>query len=89
MHQFVLKEFNYNSQKLTTEFTNANNAVFHFTAETPVRAETISSEKNIHLAEIQDLLTAMHTDGQTRTPMREGAKSLNMALAATQSAQTH
>jgi len=77
------------SQKLTAEFTNANNALFHFTAETPVRTETISSEKNVHLAELQDLLTAIRTDGQTRTPMREGAKSLDMALAATQSAETH
>ncbi|MGB8984258.1 MAG: Gfo/Idh/MocA family oxidoreductase [Anaerolineales bacterium] len=77
------------SQKLTAEFTNANNALFHFTAETPVRTETISSEKNVHLAELQDLLTAIRTDGQTRTPMREGARSLDMALAATQSAETH
>jgi predicted dehydrogenase len=76
------------SQTLTAEFSNANNAIFHFTAETPVRTETISSEKNIHLAELQDLLTAIRTDGHTRTPMREGAKSLDMALAATRSAQT-
>lgn len=77
------------SQKLTAEFTNSNNAVFHFTAETPVRTETISSEKNIHLAELQDLLSAIRTDGQTRTPLREGAKSLDMALAARQSAESH
>lgn len=77
------------SQKLTAEFTNANNALLHFTAETPVRTEALSSEKNIHLAELQDLLNAIRTDGQTRTPMREGAKSLDMALAATQSAETH
>ena len=77
------------SQKLTAEFSNANNALLHFTAETPVRTETISSEKNVYLAELQDLLTAIHTDGQTRTPMREGAKSLDMALAATRSAETH
>jgi predicted dehydrogenase len=77
------------SQKLTAEFTNANNALFHFTAETPVHTETITSEKNIHLAELQDLLTAIRTDGHTRTPMREGARSLDMALAATRSAETH
>jgi len=77
------------AQKLTAEFSNANNGLFHFTAETPVRKEIISSEKNVHLAELQDLLTAIHTDGQTRTPIREGAKSLDMALAATQSAETH
>ena len=77
------------SQKLTAEFSNANNALLHFTAETPVRTETISSERNVHLAELQDLLTAIHTDGDTRIPLREGAKSLDMALAATRSAQSH
>ena len=75
------------SQKLTADFSNANNALFHFTAETPLRMETISSDKNIHLAELQDLLNAIRTDGETRTPMREGAKSLDMALAATRSAE--
>jgi predicted dehydrogenase len=77
------------SQNLTAEFSNANNALLHFTAETPVRMETISSERNVHLAELQDLLTAIRTGGQTRTPLREGAKSLDMALAATRSAQIH
>lgn len=77
------------AQKLTAEFSNANNALFHYTAESPVRTETIRSKKNLHLAELQDLLTAIRTDGQTRTPLREGAKSLDMALAATRSAETH
>jgi hypothetical protein len=63
--------------------------LFHFTAEMPVRAESISSEKNVQLAELQDLLTAIRTNGQTRTPVHEGAKSLDMALAATQSAEKH
>ena len=77
------------SQTLTAEFTDANHATFHFTAEAPVRTETISGEKDVYLAELQDLLTAIRTGGETRTPMREGAKSLDMALAATRSAETH
>ena len=77
------------SHNLTAEFADANNAMLHFTAETPVRTEAISSEKNVYLAELQDLLTAIHTDGETRTPLREGAKSLDMALAATRSAEIH
>jgi predicted dehydrogenase len=77
------------TQSLTAEFSDANNALFHFTAETPVRTETFSNEKNVHLAELQDLLAAIRTDGETRTPLREGAKSLDMALAATQSAEQH
>jgi predicted dehydrogenase len=84
-----INDYRFVSGKLTAEFTNANNAVFHYTAEDPVRAETIQSQKNIHLAELQDLLTAIRTDGSTRTPLREGAKSLDMALAATRSAETH
>jgi predicted dehydrogenase len=43
----------------------------------------------VYLAELQDLLTAIRTGGETRTPLREGAKSLDMALAATRSAETH
>jgi predicted dehydrogenase len=84
-----INDYRFVSQRLTAEFTNANNAIFYFTAEDPVRTETIQSEKSIHLAELQDLLTAIRTDGQTRTPMREGAKSLDLALAATHSAETH
>ncbi len=77
------------TQKLTAEFSNANNALFHYTAETPQRTESISSEKNMHLAELQDLLAAIRSDGKTRTPLREGAKTLDMALAATRSAKAH
>ena len=77
------------AQNLTAEFSSANNALFHFTAETPVRTETIASDRNIYLAELQDLLTAIRMDGQTRTPLREGAKSLDLALAARQSAGMH
>ena len=77
------------SQRLTAEFNDANNASFHFTTETPFRTESISSDKNLHLAELQDLLTAIRNDGETRTPLREGARSLDMALAATRSAETH
>ena len=84
-----INDYRFVSGKLTAEFTNANNAVFYYTAEDPVLTESIQSEKNIHLAEIQDLLTAIRSDGQTRTPMREGAKSLDLALAATHAAETH
>ena len=83
-----INDYRFVSQKLTAEFSNANNASLHFTAEAPLRTETISSDKNIYLAELQDLLKSIRNDGQTRTPLREGAKSLDMALAATRSAET-
>lgn len=75
--------------KLTAEFTNANNAIFHLTGEEGCPQRVISSDRNVHMAELLDLLTAIRTGGETRTPMREGALSLDLALAATRSAESH
>ncbi len=77
------------AQKVTAEFSNANNATFFFTAEKDTPQKTIASERNIHLHELQDLLRAIREGGETRTPLREGAKSLDLALAARQSAEKH
>jgi predicted dehydrogenase len=77
------------TRNVTAEFSNANNAVFHMTAQDGVPQRVITSERNVHRAELLDLIQAIRTGGQTRTPMREGALSLELALAATTSAQTH
>lgn len=74
------------TRHITAEFKNANNATLNFTSEPERSPKVISSEKNIHLAEMKDFLEAIHTGALTRTPMREGAMSLDMALAATKSA---
>jgi predicted dehydrogenase len=47
----------------------------------------IASDRDYYLAEMQDFLAAIRTGQRTRTPLREGAKSLDLALAATRSAQ--
>lgn len=75
------------SRNLTAEFTNANHATFHYTAQPNRQSETISSERDFYLLEIQDFLTAIRTGQKTRTPLREGARSLDLALAATRAAQ--
>lgn len=73
------------AQKLTADFTSANQATFTFTAE-PERAPlVIVSEKDFRLALVQDLLTAIRTGGETRIPLREGAKTLDLVLAAVRS----
>lgn len=76
------------SKNLTVEFTNANHATFHYTAEPNRQPEVFASDRDVYLSEIQDFLTAIRTGQKTRTPLREGAKSLDLALAATHSAQT-
>jgi predicted dehydrogenase len=84
------------AERVTAEFTNANNAVLHFTEGACTQAfpkagdrppHTIAGERNIHLAELLDLLNAIRTGGETRTPLREGALSLDLALAARRSAE--
>lgn len=77
------------TRNITAEFSNANNAVFHMTKQDGVPQRVIASDRNVHRAELLDLISAIRTGGETRTPLREGALSLEMALAATESAQTH
>jgi predicted dehydrogenase len=57
------------SKNLTVEFTDANHATFHHTAELNRQPEVIASERDIYLAEIQDFLTAIQTGSKTRTPL--------------------
>lgn len=73
------------AQKLTADFTSANQATFTFTAEPEREPLVIASEKDFRLALVQDLLTAIRTGGETRIPLREGAKTLDLVLAAVRS----
>jgi predicted dehydrogenase len=75
------------AHRLTADFTNANNAVFHQTDQKDSPAITIESSKDYRMALMLDLLNAIRTDGETRTPMREGAKSLDLVLAAARAAE--
>ena len=76
------------SKNLTVDFTDSNHATFHHTNDPDRQPEVIESDRNIHLAEMQDFLQGIRTGSKTRVPLREGAKSLDLALAATRSAQT-
>lgn len=75
------------TQHLTADFTNANNATFHDTATPGAAPLVIAGDRNVHLHELLDLLEAIRTGRQPRTPLREGALSLDVALAARQSAE--
>jgi predicted dehydrogenase len=75
------------AQKITAEFSDANHAALVYTDKANQPVETIASERDYYLQELLDLLNAIRTGGETRTPMREGAKSLDLALAAARSAE--
>jgi predicted dehydrogenase len=83
-----INDYRFVAEKLTVDFTSANQANLFFTDQHPVRTETIQSDRDFHLHEMLDLITAIKTGSQTRIPIREGAMSLDMALAANKSAET-
>jgi predicted dehydrogenase len=83
-----INDYHVVTQKLTAEFNDSNHAAFTYTAGQEIKTEMIASEENVYLREILDLYQAIATDGTTRTPIQEGARSLDLALAITQSAQT-
>jgi predicted dehydrogenase len=76
------------TQRLTAEFQNANHATFTATDRPGDVTFSVAANTNTYLAETLDLLAAIRDDRPTRTPMREGALSLDLVLAAARSAET-
>ncbi len=83
-----IKDFKLVAQNLTAEFGDTNQAHFFFTARPEVATHTIQSGRDLYLAQMQDLIRAIRTGSPTRTPLREGAKSLELVLAARDSAES-
>lgn len=81
-----IKEWRVVTPNLVAEFTDWNHATFTHTDAT-ARVESIASDQDVFLLQIQDLLDAIRTGGETRTPLRQGAQSLELALAAVRSAE--
>ncbi|NLX10880.1 MAG: Gfo/Idh/MocA family oxidoreductase [Chloroflexi bacterium] len=77
------------AQNLTAEVANANTATIVFTTDPEREPLQIASEKDFRRDQILDLLNAIRTGGPTRTPLREGAKSLDLVLAAARSGESH
>jgi predicted dehydrogenase len=76
------------TQRLTVDFDHANQAVLHHTDAPWPRQTTISSQKDLFLAETLDLLEAIEKDRPTKVPMVEGARSLQLVLAASRAGET-
>jgi predicted dehydrogenase len=75
------------TKNITAEYTNANNAEFYFTNQDPPRLSSVNSERDFTKLQTLDLINAIRNDGVTRTPIIEGAKSLDLVLAAVTSSQ--
>jgi predicted dehydrogenase len=75
------------SKNITAEFKNANQAEFYITNQDPVKSISMNSERDFTKFQTLDLISAIRNGGATRTPMIEGAKSLDLVLAAVTSSE--
>lgn len=75
------------TQNITAAFADANHASLTFTALPGTPTQEIAADDDLYRKQMLDLLHAIRAGGSTRTPMREGARSLDLALAAVRSAQ--
>jgi predicted dehydrogenase len=80
------KDWNIFAERMTGRFTSWNEAVFTTTAE-PVESETIAGSTDPFSAQLMDVAEAIRERRQPHIPLREGARSLRVALAARQSAE--
>lgn len=82
------KEWRVVTEHLVAEFGDWNHATLTPTNEERGDVQSIASDRNVFVAQLHDLLEAIRTGGETRTPMREGALSLELVLAAARSAES-
>lgn len=64
------------------------NTLKRYTTSTPVEVHMVSERRDTYLLEAQNLIEAIKEDKETRTPISEGAKSLEFTLAAMKSMET-
>ena len=74
------------TEKYTMYADDANTLSLYSTEKNKVIRE--SEERDVYLLESKDLIRAILNDDKTRTPIREGAKTLEFTLAARKSMET-
>jgi predicted dehydrogenase len=73
---------------ITADFSSANHATIHHTGVSPPTATSISSDRDLVMSQTLDLLSAIRDKRQAVCPLSEGVRSLQLGLAAMQSAKT-
>jgi predicted dehydrogenase len=81
-----ISDYHVVTQRLTADFADANHATFTLTSGDTPEVLTVASERDTRRCQLEDLLRAIRENGETRTPLREGARTLDLALAATRAA---
>ena len=81
-------EFRLVTKNLTAVAPDADHAEIIHTVPDAAR-EMIATHRNLYALEMNDFINTILHGGQTRIPMREGARTLEMVVAAAHSAQSH
>jgi predicted dehydrogenase len=82
-----ISDYHLVTRNLTIDFKDANRAVFTDTTSAQGDSFELSSDRDFYLAEMLDLRDAIRLTGSARMPLIEGAKTLDLVLAARQSAE--
>jgi predicted dehydrogenase len=82
-----ISEYKLITKNVTIFFEDSNNATIYHTDRMWNCETQIKSQKNIYEAEMLDLIKSIRQDTGTRTPMVEGARTLNLVLAVSRSAE--
>jgi len=77
------------AERITADFATANVASFTHTDQVDIPVTRIDIERDSRREQLLDLLNAIKTGGETRTPIRAGAEVLDLVLAARRSAEEH
>lgn len=80
------KEWAIMAERMTGRFTSWNDAVLTYT-QGEQHSETIAGQSDPFVTQLADVVDAIAEHRQPYIPLREGAKTLKLALAAVQSAQ--
>ena len=82
-----INQYHLVTRNLTADFADSNRATVTHTAEQPPRVEVIDAERDPWHAAAADFIAAIRENRPARVPLREGALSLELALAAMASAE--
>jgi predicted dehydrogenase len=83
-----IKEWKLVLEKLTVSFTDWNHATFTPTASPSGDPWSLLSERDVFLEQLRDLANAIRNGGETRSPLREGARTLDLVLTAQRSCES-
>jgi len=75
------------AKNLTLEFDNANSLTIHSTSRPPTTETINAPDRDMFVLETRNLFDCIATGKETRTPIQEGAKTLELTLAAVESAE--